>query len=58
VAKDVKTKRKCCGSKPRCKRCPTVLHRLERSGHAKRTGKRTYVVLTLTPKALKAARAR
>lgn len=26
------TKKKCCRSKPRCKKCPTVLHRLRKQG--------------------------
>lgn len=26
------TKKKCCRSKPRCKKCPTVLHRLQKQG--------------------------
>ena len=25
-------KKKCCRSKPRCKKCPTVLHRLRKQG--------------------------
>ena len=28
---DVKPKKKCCRSKPRCKRCPLVLHRVHKA---------------------------
>ena len=53
----VKAKKRCCKSDPRCKRCPVVLRRLERAGHAERTGKRTYAVARKVPKkAMKAAR--
>ena len=53
----VKTKKKCCKSGPRCKRCPAAIKKLERKGLAKRTGKRTYVLsLDLTKKDLQAAR--
>ena len=55
----VKTKKKCCKSGPRCKRCPAAMRKLERRGLAKRTGKRTYMVsLDATKKDLKAARRR
>lgn len=55
----VKTKKGCCGSNPRCKRCPAAMKRLERRGLATRTGKRSYMVsLDATKKDLKAARAR
>jgi hypothetical protein len=40
--RQVKVKRKCCKSNPRCKRCPVVLQRLEQAGFAERHGKRTY----------------
>lgn len=42
--REVKVKKTCCRSGPRCKRCPVVAKRLERAGWAERTGKRTYVV--------------
>jgi hypothetical protein len=58
MAKRVKTKQPCCQSKPRCKRCPVVLLRLEKTGKAQRTGKRTYVVRRVTKRDLKSARAR
>ena len=55
----VKTKKKCCESRPRCKRCPAAMRKLERRGLAKRTGKRSYrVSLEATKKDLKAARKR
>ena len=30
---DVKAKKKCCRSKPRCKRCPLVLHKVQKAAH-------------------------
>ena len=55
----VKTKKKCCKSGPRCKRCPAAMKRLERRGLATRTGKRSYVIsLEATKSDLKAARRR
>ncbi len=40
----VKTKKKCCKSGPRCKRCPAAMKKLERRGFATRVSKRHYVV--------------
>ena len=55
----VKTKRRCCKSNPRCKRCPVTCKRLEKAGHAERQDSRHYLVeLDIGKKALKAARAR
>ena len=55
----VKTKKRCCKSGPRCKRCPVTCKRLERAGHAVRQDSRHYLVeLGVGKKALKAARAR
>jgi hypothetical protein len=55
----VKTKRRCCKSGPRCKRCPVVCKRLAREGHAVRQDSRHYLVeLNLGKKTLKAARVR
>ena len=55
----VKTKKRCCKSNPRCKKCPVVCKRLARDGHAVRRDSRHYVVdLGIGKKALKAARAR
>jgi len=59
VAKLVKTKRRCCKSGPRCKRCPVVCKRLEKAGVAERLELRVYRVSgAVTKKQLKAARAR
>jgi hypothetical protein len=59
VAKLVKTKRRCCKSGPRCKRCPVVCKRLEKQGLAERLELRLYKVSgTVSKKQLKAARAR
>jgi hypothetical protein len=55
----VKTKKRCCKSGPRCKRCPVVLRRLEIAGHATKTGKRTYEVgASAKKKVVRAARER
>ena len=32
----VKPKKRCCQSRPRCKRCPVVMKRLHKAGLAKR----------------------
>jgi hypothetical protein len=59
VARIVKTKRRCCKSNPRCKRCPVVCKRLEKAGVAERVDLRVYKVAgTVTKKQLKAVRAR
>lgn len=52
AAKKVQAKKKCCKDKPRCKKCPVVLMRLEKMGYAERTGegKRSYDVDTDVPK--------
>jgi hypothetical protein len=52
----VKAKKRCCKSDPRCKRCPVVLRRLEKAGHAERVSRRGYLVGKVPKKALKAAR--
>ena len=55
----VKPKKRCCTSRPRCKRCPVTLDRLSKEGYAKRKGDGTYkVVKGLSKKRLKAARSR
>ncbi|MEA2380587.1 MAG: hypothetical protein QOH72_558 [Solirubrobacteraceae bacterium] len=59
MAKLVKTKKRCCGSGPRCKRCPVVCKRLAKQGFAERLELRVYKVVSPLPKKpLKAARAR
>jgi hypothetical protein len=42
--REVKVKKRCCKSDPRCKRCPVVAKRLAAAGLAERTGRRTYVI--------------
>jgi hypothetical protein len=55
----IKAKKKCCKSKPRCKRCPVVCKRLEAAGYFERESKRRWVVVVPPrKKALKAARAK
>ena len=55
----IKTKKKCCKSGPRCKRCPVACKRLENECLAERLTKHSY---RLSPEVrkrdLKAARAR
>jgi hypothetical protein len=59
VAKLVKTKKRCCKSGPRCKRCPVVCKRLEKQGLAERLELRVYKVsASVSKKQLRAARAR
>ena len=54
----VKTKKRCCKSKPRCKRCPVVCKRLAAQGlAAKRDDGRFVLAKQLRKKQLKAARA-
>jgi hypothetical protein len=54
----IKTRKKCCKSRPRCKRCPVVCKRLESQGLAVREAKFHYLVsLDVKKKTLKAARA-
>ena len=58
AGKALKSKKACCKSGPRCKRCPVVLDRLARQGLAERDGKRYMLAADLRKKQLKAARAR
>ena len=54
----VKTKKRCCKSRPRCKKCPVVCRRLEQQGLAERVELRVYrVSADVKKKQLKAARA-
>ena len=58
-AKVVKPKKKCCKSGPRCKKCPVVCKRLEKTGMAIRLDDGRYELsLTLRKKDLKRVRAR
>lgn len=54
----LKPKKKCCKSRPRCKRCHVTLERLSAMGYAeRRASDRRYVILELVPKReLRAAR--
>jgi hypothetical protein len=54
----IKTKKRCCKDKPRCKKCPVVCKRLETAGKATRIDKRNYVLVDVTKADLKLARAR
>jgi len=57
VPKVVKPKKRCCKSRPRCKKCPVVCKRLMNAGLAERGPKGSYVIgVKLPKKALKAAR--
>jgi hypothetical protein len=59
MPKEIRTKKKCCGSDPRCKRCPAVLKRLEKAGVAERLSRRRWVLVAKpSKKQLRAARAR
>ena len=57
ATREVKVKKKCCKSGPRCKRCPVVAKRLVEVGLAEHVGGRIYVVHA-PKKVVKAARAR
>jgi hypothetical protein len=59
AAMKVKAKAKCCKDRPRCKRCPVVLERMEKAGLAERTKKGAYRLPDdLTKRDLKPFRAR
>jgi hypothetical protein len=60
VAKtEIRSKKKCCKDKPRCKRCAVTCKRLASAGYLERRSKRRWTVIEPpTKKALKAARAR
>ena len=59
AAVKVRAKGKCCKDRPRCKRCPVVLERLETAGIAQRTKKGAYRLPDdLTKRDLKPFRAR
>ena len=54
----IKTKKRCCKDRPRCKRCPVVSKRLETMGYAEREDRRQWRLVVIPPKkVLKAARA-
>jgi hypothetical protein len=53
----VKPKKRCCKSRPRCKKCPVVCKRLANEGLAEKRPNGTFVLnVHLTKKAYKAAR--
>jgi hypothetical protein len=54
----IKTKKRCCKSRPRCKTCPVTCRRLEKLGKATRDGKRAWILVDVTKDEVKAARAR
>ena len=57
AVKRIKRKKRCCKSRPRCKRCPVVCKRLVKAGYAERRADGRFVILERTPKkAVKAAR--
>ena len=57
VERIVKPKRRCCKSRPRCKRCPVVYKRLMKQGLAsKRDDGRFVLSVDVRKKQLKAAR--
>lgn len=48
--REVKVKKRCCTSRPRCKRCPVVMKRLAAAGLAERQSKRRFLVSEKIPK--------
>jgi hypothetical protein len=55
----IKPKKRCCKSRPRCKRCPVVCKRLAAQDLLAKRADGRYVVVDVVPKKrLKAARAR
>jgi hypothetical protein len=59
AGKRVVTKKRCCKSGPRCKKCPVVWKRLETAGYAEREDRRVFTVIApVSKKHLKAARKR
>lgn len=56
----VTTKKRCCKSGPRCKKCPVVWKRLQAEGLAKRKGKREWKPTDgkIPKRVMKAARSR
>jgi aldehyde:ferredoxin oxidoreductase len=57
VPKLIKPKKRCCKSRPRCKKCPVVCKRLMKEGLAERGPNGTFVITVKVPKkVLKTAR--
>jgi len=57
AVRTVRTKKRCCKSGPRCKRCPVVAKRLVKQGHAVPLSGRTFEVRA-PKRAVKLARKR
>jgi hypothetical protein len=58
TARIVKTKKRCCRSRPRCKRCPVVCKRLMKGGLAEKLDDGRFLLsVELRKKQYKAARA-
>lgn len=56
---EIRVKRKCCKSDPRCRRCPVVFKRLEAKGFAEPIDRRTWLLsVELKSKRFKKARKR
>jgi hypothetical protein len=59
VAKEIRSKKRCCKDRPRCKRCPVTCKRLAAEGYLERLSKRRWIVVEPPGRnALKAARVR
>ena len=43
--KAIKPKKRCCSSRPRCKRCPVVMKRLRKAGLAERDERGRYTAV-------------
>jgi aldehyde:ferredoxin oxidoreductase len=57
AARVIKPKKRCCKSRPRCKKCPVVCKRLANAGLAeKRADGRFVLLVDVSKKRLKAAR--
>ena len=57
AARVIKPKKRCCKSRPRCKKCPVVCKRLMNAGLASKRDDGRYVLLVdVSKKRLKAAR--
>jgi hypothetical protein len=57
AARVIKPKKRCCKSRPRCKKCPVVCKRLANAGLAEKQPNGRYVLLVdVSKKRLKAAR--
>ncbi len=55
MSKVIRTKKRCCQSNKRCKRCPVVCKRLEKAGYAERDAKRQWTLVVIPPKKVLAA---